>query len=1514
MVRFPCLDSLDYTTGVLWCIQFEESLRELEGTRLKKVPLGAVVRGRVRTALGTLPEDDNPRTLLAMLAPTDYVSRKNLLKACCIANVRFGMHAGWTTVNEFCTEFAIRAETLRIRDDKAIKILLKRALPDPLRSAARGKVEEGSAGKLDAALKLLRDIARGEDEHSDLWRPTKAVATPTPRAPSATPLASGPKAGSRSDRPAPPPKGKPQYALSYGLSRQEYQRCKDEHRWFRCFAEDHLSSQCPVKQETSPQATAVRAGTSSAAAAAANQQSVTYSRGSQASGRPRSKSASQRPATHNLITKSKHKEGTDAIEEVDAGHSAVAAEMARDMGIAELPSREELARAEEAQQGEVFDVAETGTTPRASATAATQQDPVVAAEGPVGNVPRGDSRAVTIVTPTDGHRTFTAIVDPGAERSHMNTRMQQLLQLQPRTIEPRRFRTAGGNQFDVTQSVRIQVKLLPEAPDQSIEFFVCPEIPSGEYAIIGRADLDFFVLNVMPNHVTLEYSGIHRDDDDGMTLVPNLSTRPEEQAPCIDLAPTAGNEQGRAKPLWQLIGAEEQHPRWMDVLVGKVGQRPENLLTVRAFLERHAHCFDLPGIANVEPYHIELTDATPFQMPIRPMSREKLEFAQREIDAWLKAGKLRASKSPFRSSCLVVQNNGKMRSCINYVRLNKVTRPDGEPMDDQEDIIRWMAQFTVFGKKDQKGAYMQIPCDRQTSEYLAFALPQGQLLEPTVMTFGSCNAPGHYHRVARTVFSGCRNTRIWFDDHPTGGTDFTDYMQAEEEYFQVCEERNLKLAPEKTIIAAASIPLLGKIVSGRSVGEDPDKLSAIANMRAPEAKKELERFLGVINYHARFIPNMSTTAAPLRKLLHKDQEWAWTPECQQTFQRLKEGILQAQPLAQPRVGATMLLRTDASEAGIGGAIMQESRSKDTWELLMYFAQALSPTQSRYSTTEAECLAIITGFAKGRGMLLSAGKIFVVADHSNLTWMQHSVNRRVQRWMLSLGEFRFTIVYAPGAENDIADTLSRLLPGTHAAGRDVPMAVEPVEEDTTALGQAVKTDLQHLVEAEPGKSMVDNVIVFDHRPRKEIVEAAIALCHSDTCSGHFGYNKTLKLLDQAVRWGGMTADVRDFVKRCAACQKVKAQVPAPGEILYNPGTKLYESIFIDFLGPLEEDHGFRYILVVVDRFSHAVMLIPTRSTTANETIDALWTRWMCVKEIPARITTDGGPPFNAKAMAAFLKSLSATHHISCVGHPEGHGAVERMIRTVEQVIRCKFVAKTRWVPLVASVAFAINTVVNRMTGRSPFEIEHGFAPRLPIHRALGLDARTPFGRDDDSDAGEFADKLCGHVLQIRDEVRRIENENFKKEVERIGSHAQKKDAYKVGDFVLVHRSRPPKLLLEWTGPFEVIEKEGPYIYTVRSLVNNDEKRVHANALHRFVAGVLSREQLTVAALEHDELIVERVLGHRTNTQGQYEYHIQAAALPGDPTGGSDMWLPFFDCHAAPKVKEYNAAHHLHPRLR
>ncbi|KAK3710125.1 hypothetical protein QZH41_001605 [Actinostola sp. cb2023] len=98
---------------------------------------------------------------------------------------------------------------------------------------------------------------------------------------------------------------------------------------------------------------------------------------------------------------------------------------------------------------------------------------------------------------------------------------------------------------------------------------------------------------------------------------------------------------------------------------------------------------------------------------------------------------------------------------------------------------------------------------------------------------------------------------------------------------------NLKLNKEKSKILRDELSYIGHIITAEGVKPDPDKVKGIAEMKVPTDIKELQRFMGMVNYLGKFLPNLSNSTQALRELLQKETAWHWDERHDHAFQEIK---------------------------------------------------------------------------------------------------------------------------------------------------------------------------------------------------------------------------------------------------------------------------------------------------------------------------------------------------------------------------------------------------------------------------------------------------------------------------------------------------------------------------------------------------------------------------------------------------------------------------------------------------
>ena len=227
----------------------------------------------------------------------------------------------------------------------------------------------------------------------------------------------------------------------------------------------------------------------------------------------------------------------------------------------------------------------------------------------------------------------------------------------------------------------------------------------------------------------------------------------------------------------------------------------------------------------------------------------------------------------------------------------------------------------------------------------------------------------------------------------------------------------------------------GNIYTPEGIKPDPSKIDAIKRMEAPSAKQELQSFLGMVNYLSSYIHHMSDLTSNLRNLLKKDSLFQWTQIHEAEFQMLKKAISKDVNLQNFNPKKQVVLQVDASQVGLGAALLQDSK------VIAYASKSLTHAETRYANIEHEMLTVVFGCLKFHHYLY--GISFVCnSDHQPLETihLKHLSDAppRLQRLLLKLQPYDFMIKYLPGHKVAVADALSRVSPSgkTFIRGLDV----------------------------------------------------------------------------------------------------------------------------------------------------------------------------------------------------------------------------------------------------------------------------------------------------------------------------------------------------------------------------------------------------------------------------------------------------------------------------------------------
>jgi hypothetical protein len=436
---------------------------------------------------------------------------------------------------------------------------------------------------------------------------------------------------------------------------------------------------------------------------------------------------------------------------------------------------------------------------------------------------------------------------------------------------------------------------------------------------------------------------------------------------------------------------------------------------------------DIPGCTNLAEHNIDTGDTRPIrQKPYRiPFARR--EAVKKEKEDMLKNGIIKQSESPWASPIVLVPKpDGSWRMCIDFRKLNNVTKFDNYPIPRMDDILDKLGRARYITTLDCCKGYWQIKLNKESQAKSAFITPFG-LFEYIRMPMGPACSAATYQRMMDKLLVGLDTfSAAYIDDIIIFSETWPDHLRHVKTVLTRLQQANLTAKPKKCNFGTKETIYLGHKVGQGILRPVPKKIDAVKNLPRPQTKKDVKCTMGLLTYYRKFLKNFATRAAPLYDLLKKSapEKVIWSPECEAAFHDLKSALTSTPVLRAPDFDHNFIVQTDASERGIGAVLAQQF--EDGVHPIAYISRSLSTAETRWAAVERECLAIVWAI-KTFDVYLAGREFTLETDNKALKWLMQTreKNNKLLRWSLLLQPYSFKIAHRKGSENANADTLSRI---------------------------------------------------------------------------------------------------------------------------------------------------------------------------------------------------------------------------------------------------------------------------------------------------------------------------------------------------------------------------------------------------------------------------------------------------------------------------------------------------------
>ncbi|KRX70751.1 Transposon Tf2-6 polyprotein [Trichinella sp. T6] len=467
------------------------------------------------------------------------------------------------------------------------------------------------------------------------------------------------------------------------------------------------------------------------------------------------------------------------------------------------------------------------------------------------------------------------------------------------------------------------------------------------------------------------------------------------------------------------------------------------------------------GCYTGEPVSLDLDPSVP---PIR-MKARKVPFALKEkidmeLDKLVKQKVLEPVSHPVWATPIVtpMKPDGSVRICGDYkCTINKALLKHAYPVPAVSHLLASLAGGKVFAKLDLAQAYQQLVVDKKTADAQTIITHRGAFRVKRLQ-FGVSAAPGIFQGLIDQLTKGIPGVLPYFDDILIAAKDESILAKRLATLLKRFYDAGLRLNAEKCKFCLRRIEFLGFDIDVSGIHPSKQKVAAIHNTPQPRNKKELQTFLGLLNFYHSFLRNKATVAEPLHRLLDKETKWKWTNKHKKAFNQTKQLLSSDCVLTHYDVKKPLVLICDASPVGIG-AVLCHQMPNGKEAPIAFYSRTLTSTERNYAQIDKEALAIIASVKKFHDYLY--GRSFrIITDHKPLLGIfapnketPYILSPRMLRWTVMLGAYVYDICYRPGKLIANADILSRLPTKVPDVEIPPPLEVLMLESDDAVIMKA-----------------------------------------------------------------------------------------------------------------------------------------------------------------------------------------------------------------------------------------------------------------------------------------------------------------------------------------------------------------------------------------------------------------------------------------------------------------------------
>ena len=735
----------------------------------------------------------------------------------------------------------------------------------------------------------------------------------------------------------------------------------------------------------------------------------------------------------------------------------------------------------------------------------------------------------------------------------------------------------------------------------------------------------------------------------------------------------------------------------------------------------------LPVIKNIKAKIALKEGCRPIFKKARPVPIANQENVKKELDRLENLGIITPiNYSEYASPVVwVKKKDGSLRMCADFkVTLNDHIIQDSYPTPSIEEIFSNLSDAQYFAKIDLTSAYNQIELCDEAKKISVINTTKG-MYQLNRLQMGMRNSSSIFQRCIEQITKGLEGLIIYQDDILIAAKTKSELENRVKNLKSRLDEWDVTINMKKSIEYAEKITFLGYEISKEGIYPDKRLTNKITSIEAPTNKKELESFIGLINYFGRLIPNFAEIVSPLSEMRKTDVKFEWSQEAETAFNTLKR-LISEEPVVKPySLSKEVTITTDASINSIGSVLTQENHP------VIFISRKLTDAERNYSNIEREALAVHWSI-KRLNQFISGRKFVIITDHRPLVRIfcprsatPETISTRLTKWSLSLSEYDYEIKYSPGKSIAHADAMSRMnFENEETITRSINfiddsiISLKKLQDETnqdkllsrirvrikegnwsnaTQLEKKFKSKY-HQLSIEDDIIMKQDKIVVPIIIQKEVI--------SKLHSTHQGISATQYRVKQKFWWPNMSNDIYQFVRNCQICQEVKPNTKKAIDT-WNKEEHPWRRLHIDWA--YVKDIG--NILTLTDAYSGwlEASILPDRST--KSVISFLRSKFSQFG-IPITLVSDNAKEFKSEELSSWLTNIGCRQMFSPEYFPQSNGLAESSVKIIKQCFRASSATNSDPISFLHKYLLFYRNSPKR-DGKSPSEMMFSYPVRQLI---------------------------------------------------------------------------------------------------------------------------------------------------------------------------------------------------------